>query len=528
MKRLDELMRLLATGKIGRRDFLIRASALGVGAMMASSMASRALAATPRKGGRFRMAIGHGSTTDRIDPATYENDFMIGSNYTIHNHIGEVDHTGAIHPELAESWEASPDAKTWTIKLRKDVEFHNGKTVDANDVVASINHHRGETESPAKSLLEQVTDIKADGKDTVVITLNAGNADFPYVVSDYHIAIKPLKGGKLQADTGIGTGPFSLKEFEPGVRAAFERNPNYFKPDRGHFDEVELISVHDAAARTNALNTGEVEAIDRVDLKTVHLLQRRPNVKVEEVVGYRHYTFAMRCDTAPFDDNNVRLAVKHAIDRQEVMDKVLLGHGKLGNDHPISPSNQFHNGELEQRTYDPDKAKYYLKQAGLSSLSVKLSAADAAFPGAVDAAVLYKEHAAKAGIEIEVVREPNDGYWSNVWMNKPWTAVYWSGRVTEDWMFTTAYAADANWNDTFWKHERFNELLKAARAELDSAKRREMYYEMQRIVRDEGGVVVPMFANYVYALADKVQHGTLAGNWNLDGMKFAERWWFES
>lgn len=113
-------------------------------------------------------------------------------------------------------------------------------------------------------------------------------------------------------------------------------------------------------------------------------------------------------------------------------------------------------------------------------------------------------------------------------MNKPWTAVYWSGRVTEDWMFTTAYAAEANWNDTFWKHDRFNELLKTARAELDPAKRREMYYEMQRIVRDEGGVVVPMFANYVFALADRVQHGTLAGNWNLDGMKFAERWWFES
>jgi peptide/nickel transport system substrate-binding protein len=199
----------------------------------------------------------------------------------------------------------------------------------------------------------------------------------------------------------------------------------------------------------------------------------------------------------------------------------------LGNDHPIGRSNRFHAGELEQRTYDPDKARFHLKNAGLSSLKVDLSAADAAFPGAVDAAVLYREHAAKPGIEINVVREPNDGYWSNVWLKKPWCAVYWGGRPTEDWMFSTAYAAGAPWNDTFWEHERFNQLLVAARAELKEVKRREMYVEMQRLVRDEGGVVVPMFANYVFAMANKVQHDeSMGADKDLDGTKGMERWWF--
>ena len=140
--------------------------------------------------------------------------------------------------------------------------------------------------------------------------------------------------------------------------------------------------------------------------------------------------------------------------------------------------------------------------------------------------MLYKEHAAKAGININVIREPNDGYWSAVWMAKPWCMCYWGGRPTEDGMFSTAYAAGADWNDTFWEHERFNKLLVQARAELDDAKRRSMYYEMQDLVSNEGGVVVPMFNNYVFAMSTKIAHGELQGNWDLDGALWMERWWF--
>ena len=168
-----------------------------------------------------------------------------------------------------------------------------------------------------------------------------------------------------------------------------------------------------------------------------------------------------------------------------------------------------------------------MKKAGMSNLKVKLHAADTAFPGAVDAAVLYKEHAAKAGIDIEVVREPNDGYWATVWMQKGWCFSSWGGRPTEDWMFATAYYAEgAAWNESHWKHERFNKLLKEARAEMDQVKRREMYFELQRIVRDDGGSVVPIFNNRLFAATDKLKHGTIQGNWAQDGHKLYERWWF--
>jgi peptide/nickel transport system substrate-binding protein len=198
----------------------------------------------------------------------------------------------------------------------------------------------------------------------------------------------------------------------------------------------------------------------------------------------------------------------------------------VGNDHPIAPSQRYHAAELEQRVYNPDKAKFYMKKAGLEGHAFKLHTSEAAFYGAVDAAVLYKEHAAKAGIKIDVVREPSDGYWSHVWRKVPWCTCYWSGRPTEDWMFSTGYAANAKFKDTNWNHDRFNKLLKEARAELDDKKRREMYVECQQIVRDEGGVVIPAFKDHVGAGSSKLKIEKVAGNMEMDGQRCAERWWF--
>ena len=199
----------------------------------------------------------------------------------------------------------------------------------------------------------------------------------------------------------------------------------------------------------------------------------------------------------------------------------------MNNDSPIGPANRFYNSDVVQKTYDPDKAKHHLKKAGLDKLSVDLSSSDAAFAGAVDAAVLYREQAKAANIDITVLREPNDGYWSNVWMKKPFCMCYWGGRPTEDWMFSTAYSDGAKWNDAFWKHPKFNELLLAARAELDEAKRREMYGEMQQIVSYEGSTIIPMFNNFIFASTDKVsQPDKLGANWQMDGNRAALRWWF--
>ena len=130
----------------------------------------------------------------------------------------------------------------------------------------------------------------------------------------------------------------------------------------------------------------------------------------------------MFCDKAPFDNVDVRLALKYAINREEIVKKILFGYGSIGNDHPIAPSLPYY-ADIEQRQYDPDKAKFHAKKSGVDKIKVSLSAADSVMSGAVDMCVLYSEHAKAAGIDIEVVREPNDGYWSNVWLVKPFVFV---------------------------------------------------------------------------------------------------------
>jgi peptide/nickel transport system substrate-binding protein len=528
MSTLSELEKLLAKGRISRRGFLNRIAMLGLAATVPSGVWSPAAqAAAPKKGGRFRMGISGGSTAESLDPATYGtgviNAFMVGA---IGNCLTEIDHKGAAIPELAESWEASKGADTWTFRLRKGVTFHNGKTLTADDVIASFNHHRGEnTKSAGKPLLKAVTEINKVDDQTVVFKLSSGNADFPYIVSEYFFIIFPSKEGTIDWKSGIGTGGYKLTEFEPGIRYVGERYPGYWKEGRAHFDRVEQIPLSDPMARTTALVTGEVDMIGGVDLATVNLLKKKPGITVNAITGTQHFTMPMFTDVAPFDDVNVRLALKYAIDREQLVKILLSGYGRVGNDSPITPANRYFNAEMEQHAYDPDKARHYLKKAGLANLSVNLHAADAAFPKAVDAAVLFSESASKAGIDIKVVREPNDGYWSNVWLKKPFCTCFWSGRPTEDLMFTTAYAADSPWNDAHWKNKRFNTLLTEARTELDVNRRRDMYWEMQEIVRDDGGTIIPVYAQYVFANRNTVAHGPLAANRDTDGWKAAERWW---
>ncbi len=523
----DSMKRLVAGKHISRRQFMQAATAAGITAASAGSMFSQfAMAATPKRGGSFKMGIGAGSTTDSLDPATTTHAYTQLINHATYNYLTEVNNKGELIGELAESWEASADARTWRFKLRKGVTFHNGKTVTAEDIIASINHHAGkDSKSAAKNLVEPITGMKVDGQN-LVFSLKNGNADFPFLMSDYHLAVMPSKDGKVNATAGIGSGAYVLEKFEPGVTTKFKRNPNYWKAGRGNFDAIELLAIKDVAARTNALSTGQIHAMDRCDLKTVHLLKRNKKLEITQETGTQHYTLPMNAGLAPFNNNHVRMALKLGIDRDVLVKTVLRGYGKVANDHPIGPSQTYFNSSLPQHHYDPDKAKFHLKKAGMTSLKVDLSAADAAFAGAVDAAVLYQEQARKCGIDINVIREPDDGYWSNVWMKKPWSMSFWGGRPTEDWMFSVAFASSANWNEGFWKNEHFDTLLVAGRAELDHAKRKAIYWEMQDLVSNQGSVVIPMYASYVGAMSRSVGHNKIGANWDIDGLRALERWWF--
>jgi len=519
-------------GAVSRRGFMTGAIALGVSMTAASAVLKKADAATPKKGGRLRIGITGGATSDVMDPAQILDSYMINVQFgQLRNGLTEVAANGDLVGELAESWDASADAATWNFKIRQGVEFHNGKTLDSTDVVDSINRHLTEdSTSAAKGILSGIKSVKADGKNSVVMELHGGDADFPFIMSDYHMGICPSNGdGTVDWESGNGTGGYSLVEHEAGVRTLTKRNPNYWKEGMAHFDEVETNQIADVNARTNALQTGQLDCISNVAVKTVHLLKKAPGIVVHSTTGNKQVTLPMRTDMSPYDSNDVRLAMKHIIDREQWLKLIARGYGELGNDNPIGPANTYRasTDELPQRMYDPDKAKHHLKKAGMDSLKVQFHAAETGFGGAIDAGQLMRETGRAAGIDVEVIREPDDGYWSNVWMVKPFCACYWSGRPTENWIFSQIYAADASWNDTAWKHGKFNELLLKGRAELDSKKRREIYVEMQQIINMEGGVILPMFLSDILAATDQVgMPDQLGNNWELDGEKNAERWWF--
>jgi peptide/nickel transport system substrate-binding protein len=524
---MTKLIRPARARGVSRRTFLGTSAAAGLAAAgLSTSLVPTPARAQPKRGGSVRAAIGHGSTSDTLDPGTWENDFTIGMGYAYCGYLTGVTRDGQLEPQVAESWEASEDAATWRFKLRPGVTFHSGKTVTPEDVVASVNfHRRDDSTSAAKPLVEGISDITVDG-DTIVFTLSGGNADFPFTFTDYHIPVLPSSEGSVDFQSKDGCGPYKLMEFQPGVRAKYVKNENDWDPDRGFFDEVEVLAVVDANARTTALVSGDVQMVDRLDLKTVGLMARNPGISVHSVAGNQHYTFPMWTTTDPFTDNNIRRALKYAVNRQELVDKILFGYGSLGNDHPIGSGQRFYNTELAQTEYDPDQARFYLKEAGLDSLDVTLSVADAAFAGAVDAGVLYQSAAEGCGINIKVNRVPNDGYWSDVWLKHPWCASYWGGRPVEDAMLSTCYSEGAAWNESNWSNERFNELLVQARSELDEAKRREMYFEMQRILNEEGGSVIPMFANYVFATGPGIDTNgdNFSTHWDKDGHRWMERW----
>ncbi|BBO83804.1 peptide ABC transporter substrate-binding protein [Desulfosarcina ovata subsp. sediminis] len=526
MEKLKKLETMIKDGKLTRRQFIAATTAIGMSATLSSSLFNnKAWANTPKKGGLFRIGIDGGSAHDSSDPSLLIRPFMINIMYgQTHNNLAEVDASGNIVPELAESWETTEGAKKWIFKLRKGVEFHSGKTLDAKDVIHSINHHIGEkSKSPAKSFLKDLESIKEDDKYTVIFELKNGNADFPAFMTDYHLLIEP-NGSKF--DKFDGTGGYIIKEFKPGSHAITVRNPNYFKKGFAHFDEIKTLSINESISRINALRTGAVDAVNKVEKKLANKVENIPGIKLIEVESGQHFNELMQVDAGPFTDKNIRLAVKYAIDREQSVKLILGNHGYVGNDHPIGKNNRYFNSDLKQRVYDPDKAKFYLKKAGVGKLDLELYSSVAAFPGAVDHAQLYKENAAKANINIKIKQVPGDGYEEKIWSKVPFCQGWWNPRITADMMFTLVYASTAPWNETNFNNERFDKLLLEARVELDENKRKEMYGEMQKIVRDEDGHVTTMFSNFLCAASDKIKYGKIGTNWPFDSDKCGERWWF--
>ncbi|MEM7505488.1 MAG: ABC transporter substrate-binding protein [Pseudomonadota bacterium] len=522
--------RMLRDPKTTRRQFMVGATAAGLTASAASGLWDQAQAATPKRGGHMKCGLNDMNTGDSLDPATWNATGMIVVGRAVRDSLVEVGQDNTAQPGLAESWEASADAKTWRFKLRSGVEFSNGKSLTTEDVINSINVHRGEdSKSGAKGVFAGIDDVQADGKDVVVVSLSGGNADFPFLMTDYHMNMVPTVDGKADVLSKIGTGLYTLEEFDPGIRVSMKRAPNAWQQDDfGYVDSCEITAVLDDAARQNALMTGQVDVINRPALSTINLLKRNPNIKIQAVPSNLMFTMPMHVNTPPFDSLELRMALKHALDRQAFVDKILFGYGVVGNDQPIGPGFLYHDPDVPQNDFDLDKAKSMLAKAGMDGVTVPYHVSDTAFGGALDAAQLFQADLAKIGVNLDIIREPKDGYWNNVWNKKPFCACYWGARPVEDMILSIAYTSDAPWNDTRINIPRVDELVTAARAELDPAKRKVMYSEVQALISSQGGTLIPAFGQDVAGLSQRVQHGALGGGWEMDGGHFIKRWWLDA
>ena len=492
----------LRTGLISRRDFNTRLAALT--AAGPGLIASAARAATPKSGGRLRVALATGGPDDHLDPHQTKSMSDIVRSLLLNERLVNRDADGALVPTLAESWEASPGADEWTIRLRKGVEFHNGKTVTAADWVYSLNRILDETTgSPARKLISHITKVTAPDPQTLRIKLARPDADLMQVMTVYHMTVIP-EGHTDFSTNPVGAGPWRKETFEPGIGALFVRHPNYYIDGRPYIDEVETFAVKDNTARVNALLTDEADIVARLDTKLVQLIGQSPGHSVLNVTGSQHITYPMWGDTPPFDNLDVRLAIKSAIDRQAFADLVFSGFAKPGRDHPVPVSDPFHCDDIPVPAQDPDKVKYHLNKAGHANTEFELSISDGTLAG-VDGALALAEMAGKAGLKIAVRRVPADGYWKHTWLKVPWCGANWYGRPTAIMALQVAYHSEAPWNESHWRRPEFDKLLTDASATLDTAKRKQMLCDLQWMLHKEGNTLIPSFVDWVDAHSNRVR-----------------------
>jgi peptide/nickel transport system substrate-binding protein len=519
------LIRSALQNRATRRDVMGWLMAGGVGIATAGSIvthATRALAETPKKGGRLRVAGSGTSTADTVDPAkqSFSTDYARCNMF--YNGLTSLDGTLAPRLALAESIE-NDKATVWTIKLRKDVAFHDGKKLTAADVVYSLNRHKDPSVgSKAKSLAEQMTAIKAIGPNEVQITLSAPNADLPVVLGTFHFLI--VKDGTTDFSTAVGTGPYKCREFKPGVRSVAVRNDGYWKPAQPYVDEIEFIGIPDESARVNALLSDDVQLIAAVNARSAGRISSTPGYQIHETKSGNYTDLVMRIDSGPTQNPDFVLAMKYLFDREQMRSAIVRGFAVLGNDHPVDPTNRFYNNELPQRPFDLDKAKFHLQKAGIGTTAVPIVASPAA-DNSIEMALLLQQAGQKIGLTLDIQRVPADGYWTNHWMKHPLGFGNINPRPSADILFTLFFKSDAAWNECGWKNEKFDQLLTAARAETDEAKRKQMYWDMQAMVHESSGIGIPMFLSLIDGLSTKVKGLGSIPLGGLMGYNFAESVW---
>jgi len=451
------------------------------------------------KGGTLRLAT---QAVVRIDPAFVSSDQEVAVTNAVYDYLVDVDADNRVQPRLASSWTVSEDGLSYTFELQQGVTFHDGGPFGPQDVVWSFNRLRNPETSSAASLFENVTEVTAVGPYAVRFVLSQNDPFFLFDLSDNRAAI--VKDGTTEATDFNGTGPFKVVEFRPEDRIELEANPSYFVAGLPKLKRVEIVFFPDSAAAVDALRSGQVDLVWRLPGALFLALQGEPKLNTTLVPTNAFVLIRLRTDQKPGSDPRVIQAIKLAIDRQELLDSVAFGLGKLGNDSPIGPLYaDYHMEATFQR--DLVKARRLLADAGYAKgLDLKLFTPDSlGFP---DVAVLVKEQLAEVGINVDVVVRPENIYYADrEWLDANFGLTSWGSRPVPQFYLDVMLVCDAKWNESRFCDKEFDRLARVAGSTLDESERVAAYHRMQQILLERGPIVVPYFFSQNAAISDRFE-----------------------
>ncbi len=488
-----------------RRDAIKMMMAAGMTAATAGSIvtaASEAIAATPKKGGTIKTAFALHGPDDTLNPVALTSDTDYSRARAHYNSLVQLSDDIVPQPELAESFEANKDASEWTFSLRKDVEFHDGSKLTADDVVYSMRRHLGkDSKSVAKGLVATVKEWKKTGPHEVKAICEAPYADLPAVLGEKHFKIS--KTDQTDFTNPPGTGPYKLESFKPGVGSIHVRNDNYWR-EGANLDSIELFGITDAIARVSAVLSGDVHMVTTVSPKAIGQIESTDGVDVRSTPSGTYLGIAMLAkDGKPGTNPDFVKAMKLLMRRERLVKTVLKGHGTVGNDHPVNSAYGIDFcKELPIREFDPEQAKALLKKSGMTSAVLEVAEVAG---GATDMALILQRECQKIGFNLQIKKVPTDGYWGAVWQKSPMCVTSWNMRPTASIMLDIAYAPGAPWSDTWWSDDRMGKLLAKVKAETDPKNKHELLCQMQKIVSDDAPVSIPAHINLLDAIRSNVR-----------------------
>ena len=520
-----ELLLKLKRQAASRREFITMLVSAGASVAASNAIFSNIASAadkTPRRGGKLIMAADQHGPDDTLDPALASSS---ADYFRLRMFYGSLTRLTAdlnYEPELAEEINSNEDATVWTFKIRRGVEFHDGKLLTADDVVYSMNRHIGsDSISKASALVAMVDRWEKVNKFEVRAVLNSPSIDLPIILGTFHFKI--IKDGTTNFQTAIGTGPYRVKEFKPGVRAIGSSFENFWTAG-GYLDELEHYAIGDSVSRLNAFMAGNVDAMVNLPPQAIKFVDAAEGKELWTLKSGSYTSIVPRLDLAESSNLHLYKAMQALQDRQRLVKGILKGRGSLGNDQPINEAYSDYCPDIPQRELDPDKAKYHWARSGIGSTPVPVICSDFA-PGAVEQCLFMQREGHKIGANFKVRKVATEGYWGAVWLKAPIFAAGWNMRPTANVMMTLTFKSDSAWNESRWKNDKFDQTLVAVRGVIDPMKRKQMYCDLQTMIHEENGMSIPVHRDFIDAAASHVKGRTSVPLNNFGGAECPVTLW---